>query len=66
MGVRVTTAASTGEAETIAAMLRSCGIDATAQSRRAGARAVAVFVKAEDLDLATAILAAPSTGDAVT
>jgi len=62
VGVEVATAPTTGEAEIIAALLRSCGIDAAvADSGRTRPTTVGnrVFVHPGDAALAREILAAP-------
>jgi hypothetical protein len=60
LGVPVTTTTSATEAETIAATLRSCGIDARAeQGKLRPRRSFSIFVHRDDLEPARALLNAP-------
>jgi hypothetical protein len=66
VGAEVTRVPTAGEAELIAALLRSCGIEATvAESGRSRPTDVGnrVFVRERDVGLARAILAAPPDAD---
>jgi hypothetical protein len=65
LGVPVTTTTSANEAETIAAMLRSCDIDARAEqgNLRRTRSSFSVFVHRDDLEAARTLLNAPATDE---